>query len=119
MPHAVFEPAPDLERFWREFVPFKERRPDGTILEARTSYLRQDEGAVLVEGFSYELGPPHHFFVICDRKGERVTIRVASLVPVARTEGVIEIVKRIVEQFRALGGSTVIRTNLELEESPR
>ncbi len=117
MPHALFEPAPELERFWREFAPFKEMRPDRTILEARTSYFRQDKAAVLIEGFAFELGPPHHFFVICDRKGERVTIRVAPLVPVARTAGVIEIVRLIVEQFRALEGATLLRTNLELEGS--
>ena len=114
MPHAVFEPAPELETFWRAFTPFKDVRPDRTILEARSSYLRHDHGSVIIEAFAFELGPPQHFFVICDGKGERMTVRCAPLVPVSRTDGVVEIVRRIAIQVREAGG-TVLRTNLDLD----
>ena len=114
MPHAVFEPAPPLEEFWRGFTPFKVVGPDRAILEARASFLRQDQQAVVIEALALEIGPPQHFFVICDRRGERVTVRCAPLVPVARTDGVMEIVRQIAAQFRESGG-TVLRTNLDLD----
>ena len=101
MPHAVFEPAPPLEHFWRVFSPFKEVRPDRTIIEA----------------FAFEVGPPQHFFVICDQRGSRVTVRCAPLVPVSRSDGVLEIVRRIAVQFREAGG-TLLRTNLDLDALP-
>ena len=114
MPHAVFEPAPPLEEFWRGFTPFKVVGPDRAILEARASFLRQDQQAVVIEALALEIGPPQHFFVICDRRGERVTVRCAPLVPVARTDGVMEIVRLVARQFRDAGG-TVLRTNLDLD----
>ncbi|MHC4935755.1 MAG: hypothetical protein ACYTGJ_06020 [Planctomycetota bacterium] len=117
MPHAVFEPAPPLEHFWRVFAPFKEVRPDRTIIEARSSYLRHDRGSLIIEAFAFEVGPPQHFFVICDQRGSRVTVRCAPLVPVSRSDGVLEIVRRIAVQFREAGG-TLLRTNLDLDPLP-
>ena len=114
MPHAVFEPAPPLEEFWRGFTPFKVVGPDRAIIETRASFLRQDHEAVVIEALALEIGPPQHFFVICDRRGERVTVRCAPLVPVARTDGVMEIVRLVARQFRDAGG-TVLRTNLDLD----
>jgi len=113
MPHAVFEDPPALEEFWRAFVPFKEVRADGTVLEGRAAFLRRDGGMLLIESFVLELGPPQHFYVLVDRRGDRVTVRCEQFSPIARTDGVMEVVRRIARQFRDLGGK-VIRTNLEL-----
>ena len=113
MPHAVFSDPPLLEEFWRAFRPFKEARPDGTVIEARAAFLRRDAGLLLIESFVLELGPPQHFYVLVDRHGDRVTVRCSQFSPTARTDGVMEVVTRIARQFRDLGG-TVLRTNLEL-----
>ncbi len=113
MPHTVFEGAPPLDEFWRTFEPFKEVRADGTVLEARASYLRHDGDMVLIESLALELGPAQHFYVLCDRRGERVTIRCEQFSPVARTAGVIEVVTRIARQFRDMG-AIVRSTNLDL-----
>ena len=43
-----------------------------------------------------------------------MTVRCAPLVPVARTDGVMEIVRLVARQFRDAGG-TVLRTNLDLD----
>ena len=114
MPHAVFEPAPALEAFWRAFRPFKEVRPDGSVLEARASFLRADGEMILIECLVLELGPAQHFYVLCDRNGPRVTIRAEQFSPVARTDGVIEVVTRVARQFLELG-ATVRTTNLALD----
>ena len=113
MPHAVFDDAPPLEEFWRAFAPFKERRPDGSVIEARAAFLRRDGAMLLVECLVIERSPPRHFYVNCDRHGDRVTVRCPQTAPLPRTDGVIEVVTRIARQFRALGG-TVRTTNLEL-----
>lgn len=113
MPHAVFDDPPPLETFFRAFAPFKEVRADGDVLEAKAIFLRRDGGMLLVESLVLERGPPQHFYVLIDQRGERVTIRCEQFSPVARTAGVIELVTRIARQFRDLGAK-VHSTNLEL-----
>lgn len=115
MPHATFSDHPPLSEFWRQFRPFKTHDGDGVIIEGRSTYLRQDENAVLVQCLVIEVGPPMIFNVLCELKNGRVTIRCESHSNVARTKAVKEVVRRVVLQFIAMG-ARVERTNLELEQ---
>jgi len=123
MPHAVFEPAADLALFWEKFEPFKVVLPNRHILETRAAFLRRDRDSVIVSAIAFEFGPPQHFFVVCDRSGDRVTVRCGTHVPLARTDGVIAVVQEVARRYLTLGGE-VRSTNLDLavvlgeEEAP-
>ena len=113
MPHAVFEPAPPLEEFWREFRPFKEVGEEGRVLEARSAFLRRDGGMLLIQSLVLESGPPLHFYVICEGRRGAVTIRCEQFHTIPRTDGVQALVSRVARQYRDLGG-VVKKTNLDL-----
>lgn len=115
MPHATFTDAPPLEEFWRQFRPFKSHDERGTITEGRSAFLRQDRKVVQVQCLVIEVGPPVIFHVLCEEKGNKVTIRCESHGHVARTRGVKELVRQVALQFLAMG-ACVESTNMELEQ---
>ena len=112
MPHAIITGGPDPIEVHQKFVPFKENRPDGTILETRSTFLRLDEQVVLIHGTSVELGPAQNFFVAVERKRKQLTVRCHPFPSPERTPGVQAVVLHVAKQVLALGGE-LEKTNLE------
>lgn len=113
MPHAIITGGPEPSEVHRAFTPFKESRPDGTILETRTSFLRLDEQVCLIHAMCVELGPAQNFFVAVERKRRQLTVRCHPFPSPERTPGVQALVGHVARQVLAIGGE-VEKTNLEL-----
>ncbi len=113
MPHVIVRDPPDLRGFYESFEPWQGKLEDGSRIEGRSVFLRQDGKAVLVQGFCLELGPPTHFFVIVEVKDGRGSIRLYPHPSPARTCGVQAVVARVAHDFLERGGE-VERTNLSL-----
>ncbi|MEE8142104.1 MAG: hypothetical protein V3T77_03310 [Planctomycetota bacterium] len=113
MPHVIVCNPPNPADFYRSFRRWKKTLKDGTILEARSAYLRSDGKAVLIHGFCLELGPPTHFFVSIEAKKRQVTVRLYPHPSPPRSPGVQSVVAQVAKDLLRLGGQ-VERTNLKL-----
>ncbi|MCI0651762.1 MAG: hypothetical protein L0Z55_07750 [Planctomycetes bacterium] len=112
MPHVIIRNPPSLAEYQRAFRPLKERAADGTVLEARAAYLRQDGRVLLVEALCLELGPAQAFFIALEEKKAQVTVRCFPTPSPARTPGVKRLVRLVAEDLLRLGGE-IEKTNIE------
>lgn len=113
MPHVIIRDPPEPAAVQRAFRPWRERRADGSIVEARAAYLRQDGRSVLIEIMCLELGPAQEFFLVVEAKKRQLTVRCFEFPSPHRTPAVQFAVGRVARDVLALGGQ-VERTNLVL-----
>ncbi|MEM7167771.1 MAG: hypothetical protein AAF581_20135 [Planctomycetota bacterium] len=114
MPHVIIADPPPLQQFYDSYEVWVEKRSDGSVLQTRGAFLRDDRMAVLVECITVEIGPPVHFFVVVETKRKQITVRCYPHPSPPRTESVKTLIGVVARKVLALGGK-IERTNLDLE----
>ena len=112
MPHAIIRNGPAPSELFEQFSPWKEPAADGSVVEVRCAFLRQDQRVMLIQALAVELGPAQHFFIAIEDK-KQLSVRIYSHPIPTRTPAVQRAVVRIAKWVLSFGGE-VESTNLEL-----
>ena len=113
MPHAIVRGGPSPRELLDEFQSWKETTAEGSVIEARCIFLRQDETVLLIQTTTVELGPAQHFFVAVEEKREQLSIRIYPHPVPTRTPAVQQAVTKVARWVLEFGGE-VEKTNLVL-----